>query len=234
MNTSRSLALLVLVGFAACVHVPRVAPQARWGLARTWGTVAVEVSCGDEAISDGNRAGTGIMVSKRHVLTAAHVVRCASIPSVQVTYLERTGPRRVRMVVTREDAESDIARLEIASAESFSVAVVPPIVRAADPGNDVCAELALKGRPNHACGVVASDWSVAKNMETRHGDSGAPVFNQDGALVGLVIASGESTLGRAYTRISTVNDSWIQDLVPVEPGKDSDWSQPRPPMTASR
>lgn len=214
---------------AACVHVPRVAPEARWGLDRTRGTVQIDVSCGT---SDRTSSGTGVMVSERHVLTAAHVVDCADIPTVRVTYLGQSGPRTIRMVVTREDADADIARLEIASAESFQLGIKPPLLRAADPGNEVCAELALAGHPSRSCGTIVSEWTVAANMQTQQGDSGAPVFCDRGTLVGLVITSGVSDRGRPYSRITPIDDSWISDLVPQEPGRPSPWKIKRPPMTA--
>jgi hypothetical protein len=137
------------------------------------------------------------------------------------------------MVVTREDKSRDIARLEIASAERFLIPAAPPALRAPDPGDEVCAEMAGEPGSLSVCGSIASDWTVARTMHTQHGDSGAPVFDRDGILVGLVVSSGTSTENHAYTRLSPVDDSWTSDLIPEAPADPSPWRLARPPLTAS-
>lgn len=231
---TKIVGLAVLAAAAsACVHVPRVAPAMRTEAERSLTTVRIESSCGG-FVDDGEHVGTGVIISERHVLTAAHVVACSAIPVVHVTYRRDGEIKRQRMVVTREDTDRDVARLEIASADRFRVNVAPPVVRAPDPGERVCAELPRLMGIDAACGSIVSDWTVARTMKTRPGDSGAPIFDATGTLVGLVSASGVSTANRPYTRIALIDDSWTSDLVPEVPADPSPWRLERPPLTANR
>jgi hypothetical protein len=184
-----------------------VAPEARTNEMRRVTTVRVESSCG------GTKVGTGVIVSSRHVLTAVQNVGCAGIPSVHVTYLENGVEQRLRVYVTKEDEASGIARLEIASAEAFPNAIRPPVLRLPDPGNNVCANLVPSKRDSVACGTVASTWTAVKQMPTDKADTGAPVYNDDGVLVGIVANRGESN-GSHYTWIAPIDARWLDGIVP--------------------
>lgn len=233
MNTKLVSLAVVASALSACVHLPRVAPAPRTEAERTLTTVRIESSCGG-FVDDGDHVGTGVIISERHVLTAAHVVACSSIPVVHVTYRQNGKTKRQRMVVTREDSDRDVARLELASADRFRLNVAPPVVRTPDPGQRVCAELPRLMGIDASCGSIVSDWSVARKMSTRPGDSGAPIFDDTGTLVGLVSASGISTANHPYTRIALLDDSWTRDLVPEAPADPSPWRLESWPMTANR
>jgi hypothetical protein len=155
-----------------------------------------------------------VIISQRHVLTAAHLVACTKLPRVHVTYIDSDGQQsRLRMYVTAEDNGADVAKLEIASAERFQLHLPPPIVRAPDPGNAVCANLATNGRPS-ACGTVASTWTVVKRMPTAAHDVGAPVYCPQGTLVGIVVNRGESDQF-PYTWIAPIDTRWLERIVPA-------------------
>ncbi len=233
MNTKLMSLAVIASALSACVHLPRVAPAARTEAERTLTTVRIESSCGG-FVDGAEHTGTGVIISERHVLTAAHVVACSEIPVVHVFYSHAGKTKRQRMVVTRADHDRDVARLELASADRFRMNVAPPVVRAPDPGEHVCAELPRLSGVDAACGSIASEWTVARTMSTRPGDSGAPIFDQGGTLVGLVSASGTSTAQRPYTRIALIDDSWTSDLVPQVPVNPSPWHLKRPPLTAQR
>ncbi len=215
MNARGYLARLPLLALVACVHLPRVAPEVRTGKARASSAVRVESACGNWS----SRSGSGVIISKRHVLTAAHVVGCADIPTVRVTYIDDDGrERRLRMLVTEEDRDADIAKLEIASAEQFAVALRPPVVRSPDPGNGVCASLASS--PD-ACGTIASTWTVVKRLATVERDAGAPVYCDQGTLVSIVVNRGGQDGPFPYTWIAPVDAHWLADIVPAPPSGSS-------------
>lgn len=203
------LYVALVIALVGCVGVARVPPEVRSEQARMRSAVQVDIACRKWAA----RSGTGVIVSERHVLTAAHVVDCPAIPTVYVTYFDGVETKRVRMVVTHADDDADVARLELADARRFELGISPPVLRAPAPGDDVCANLVLADRPPRTCGIVAGEWTVARSMRTRAGDSGAPVYGGAGELVGLVIASGSSSFGRPYTRVAPIDPRWIQDLV---------------------
>lgn len=207
----RHLALLSLLTFAACVRVAPVAPELRNADARTVSVVRIDAYCGKWS----SRSGSGVIVSQRHVLTAAHLVGCADLPRVNVTFLDARGEeRRLRMVVTAEDADTDIAKLEIASAEQFGIALDPPVVRAPNPGEHACANLAHADAI--ACGTVASTWTAVRRMETDAVDAGAPVYCDRGTLVGIVVGRGSGG-GERYAWIAPIEKRWLAGIVPAGP-----------------
>lgn len=204
------LLVLSLIALTACVRVAPVAPALRNEDARTISVVRIDASCG----MWGQRSGSGVIVSQRHVLTAAHLVACADLPRVNVTYRDEHGEeRRLRVVVTEEDRDTDIAKLEIASAEQFGVALRPPVVRSPDPGEQACANL-VHG-DTIACGIVASTWTAVKRMETDPVDAGAPVYCDRGTLVGIVVGRGRGGDLR-YAWIAPIAKTWLAGIVPAE------------------
>lgn len=206
MNIAGYLARLPLLAVVACVHMAPVAPEARTSAMRTVTAVHIESECGSKKV------GTGVIISSRHVLTAAHTVACAGLPLVHVTYVENGTEERLRMYVTKEDDKTGIAQLEIASAETFSKSIRPPVLRLPDPGNKVCANLVTSDQ-SVACGTVSSTWTVVKRMATREADLGAPVYTDEGVLVGIVSNRGSSETSQ-YTWIAPVDGRWLRGLVP--------------------
>ena len=210
MNVAALVCRLSLLSLAACVRMAPVAPEVRASDVRAVSVVQVDSACGSRT----PRNGSGVIISQRHVLTAANIVGCTKLPRVHVTYIDDFGEqRRMRMYVTDEDRDANVAKLEIASAERFRLHIPPPIIREPDPGNRVCADLGTNSRPA-ACGTVASTWTVVKRMRTTAGDVGAPVYCEHGTLVGIVVARGESSQF-PYTWIAPIDASWLDGIVPA-------------------
>jgi hypothetical protein len=151
----------------------------------------------------------GVLLSDKHVLTAGHVVACPTIPFVRI---ELANGKRYRVDVERDAVtfegarpgeDGDLARLVIATDETFGLAVVPPVIATPAPGDTLCV-YAFKQRP--ACG---SAFPVAHALEqpTPLGTSGAPVFDVElGALVGEDVASDHAT----NTRYAPLDVSWLK------------------------
>lgn len=207
MSIAGYLLRVPLLAVVACVHLAPAIPEARTSAMRTVTAVHVESQCGS------TKVGTGVIISARHVLTAAQTVVCAALPLVHVTYVENGVEQRLRMYVTKEDDKTGIARLEIASAETFSATIRPPVLRLPDPGNNVCANLVTSDKQTVACGTVSSTWTVVKRMATREADMGAPVYTDEGVLVGIVANRGGSETSQ-YTWIAPVDERWLDGLVP--------------------
>lgn len=195
-----SIAVVVLV-FAiillGCATVPHVEPTYRDTLAAQQTVVRVVSNCyGD------SRSGTGVVINERYVLTAAHVVKCHAIPTVRV---ELNDGRTDRMVVIKENAEEDIAKLELRHAGRFGLDVPPPILQPQvfelNPVDYVCV-YTFKGRD---CDVLRLTRNLI-SIRLNHGDSGAPVYDS-GRLVGLVI---RDVADINATRITLVGSEWLE------------------------
>jgi S1-C subfamily serine protease len=149
--------------------------------------------------SDPGRLGTGVVVSDAGlILTSLHVV--AGAASVQVTFAD--GTRSAAQVATQEP-ENDIAVL--------AVAALPPGVRPATLGNPgavrVGDEAFVIGSPfglysSLSAGVVSgldrsfqipeSDVTLTGLIQVdaavNPGNSGGPLVNRNGAVIGIVAA----------------------------------------------
>ena len=184
----------LLILLFAC-RLPHVNPELRAPWAQ-WGTdVRVESSC-DEFGNSGT--SSGVIISERHVLTAAHSVGCSALPDVHV-YLQ--DGRRLRMVVERDDLlfgnGADIARLEIASAEYFDLGIAPPVLGTLEVGDTVCLAA--------GCGRVSPYEAGLVEVPSEPGDSGRGVYDWYGRLLGIVVR----TDGH-WTRIEPVSAYWLE------------------------
>lgn len=181
---------LVLALLAGCVHLQHVEPQTRTQRAQAAADVEVESFCqtGAGSLSQdwGTSYGHGVVISERHVLTAAHIVACPGIPEVYVTLGD--GQRR-HMTVIRE--AGDVAKLELSSADSFGLDLAPPKLGVGNEGGP-----AYMG---NISGVFTG--SSATDFRSRKGESGMGVYNGLGQLVGLN--------SRGNTILAPVDETWL-------------------------
>jgi S1-C subfamily serine protease len=150
----------------------------------------------------GPRVATGIIISERQILTAAHAVTCPTFPRVIATL---SDGRKFQMAVTEDDIMfgqgKDIARLEIATAEYFHINIPPPLLGDVLPGEDVVAYEWKRG-----CIPGKYKGNNLFDLSSYPGDSGAPIFNMRGQLVGL-ISQGSTPL--SLTKREVVEPRWL-------------------------
>lgn len=194
-----------LILLAACGTLPHITPAPRDGAAQHATVVKVTSNCeqptnlADYSFYE-SKTATGVVVSGKHVITAAHVVRCAQIPSVRITFADG---EEMPMWVERDDAMfgdgKDLSRLVVKGAYDRISTVPPPKLGYADPGDVACIQFA--DRPS-ACGRVLHKHRL--DIATRPGDSGAPVYVGE-ILVGVV------THGNGHTTVYLPADvSWLE------------------------
>lgn len=200
--------LIAILLCAACNTLPHVEPAPRAPHSRDVATVRVVADCvsempGSESIEwSPEKIATGVVVSEAHVLTAEHAVFCPTIPSAEV-WLD--PDRRFRMDVIHDDVMfgggADIAELRaIGELDRFGLHVAPPKLGRAAIDDVVCVAPYL--RPE-SCGVIDGRDQIV--VEMRHGDSGAPVYNAAGELVGIVSRGGEG-----HTLYAPIDARWLE------------------------
>lgn len=151
---------------------------------------------------DGTALGSGVLISKTgRTLTAAHVVSPDNYKKVSmVTANGQEYDIRVLFI----DHRADLALVEpVASAQRFTYSKLQPSDKLY-PGQDVL----IVGHPFHGYWTVTSGivsqirWSwtyCAKIMETdaivNPGNSGGPVFNTKGEIIGIVSAMRVNVFG---------------------------------------
>ena len=175
---------------------------------------------------DGNATsyGSGTLVARTEklslVITNWHVVRDAK---GEITVAFPDGFRSSANVV-KKDRNWDLAALVIWSPK---VEPVPIARRAAKPGD----RLAIAG---YGSGKYRMTWGqctqyvapglnfpyemLELSVEARQGDSGGPIFNQQGELAGVLFGAGRGTTSGSYSgRVQQFLDPILQQLKPSEP-----------------
>jgi S1-C subfamily serine protease len=196
--------LVLLVG---CVSLPHIPAEPRGYAERERAAVRVDMACSvagipgweDEPHYDDwtiGHIGSGVVLDERHVLTAAHVVRCPTIPGVMLTTFDG---RHIQAVVTHEDQAADVAVLELATADRLHLDVAPPARARVAIGDAVCAETSDPARQTY-CGVVeyVGDDVARAAFTAIRGNSGAPVYDAQGRLVGLVTKAAKDGSAMAW------------------------------------
>lgn len=189
-----------IIALLVACRLPHVDPLPRAPDAAEATLVQVDVICQDDWGEWPGAYGTGVIISERHVLTAAHVVECPLLPDVRVTL---PGGRKVRMVVDRDDrmfgSGRDLARLEIYSAERFGLGIAPPAL----------APLTWEGpvymqRPvSRVYGTLVR--STLLDVWAWPGESGSPVYTEDGLLTGILVRAGSG-----YAEIQRISPYWLE------------------------
>lgn len=152
-------------------------------------------------------AGSGVQVSPTQVVTAAHVVDCVddkahTTGQVSDVWAFETDGTGHPMRVDRVDELADQARLSIADDAEF---YRTPSLRfgAVGPGDQACISTGGPTR-DRRCGVVddAPDGWISFSIPVEPGNSGSPLYDRDGRLVGIVtrhrmLSTGQNTGGLA-------------------------------------
>jgi S1-C subfamily serine protease len=181
-----ALAALALAGSAAVL--PAGASAVADDLEDLSGSVAV--------IESGPRSGAGFVVDERLVLTAAHVA-----PGGDVRARFASGDRSGSVVSV--DRERDVALVELD--DDAGVPTLPIATEPARIGSEVFALGAPLGSPSVSRGIVSARLDgqggvdrVQTDAAVNPGNSGGPLLDEDGAVVGLVIAKADGVEGVAY------------------------------------
>lgn len=151
--------------------------------------VLVRTTCSDGRVGQ----GSGMLVSEDRVLTALHVVQCEIVPGVPI-YLPAN---RIEVLATAKDvadadveleiSKQDVARLRLKTSNlakfAAPVSIAPPPV----VGSKVCVVSAVP-RATYRCGEAQEQipGRVVFSIFTEHGNSGSPVFDERGRLVGIL------------------------------------------------
>lgn len=201
----RSLLLALLLG---CVATPQgvvLYDQFTGHYATPQDEVEYETSVRITVVCpEGMSAGSGFVVSRRHVITAEHVASCFQEKALSITVIMRNGAE-IPMMLEASDKEADAARL-VALTRKPPFKMIAPIrlFPRLSVGEAVCS---IGGdRPNiygiKKCGYVSDlgrsqheSWSppthkkafwVQHSIPVVPGNSGSAIFDSGGRVVALV------------------------------------------------
>ncbi len=171
-------------------------------------TISADV---DSQFGQGQSTGTGVIVSSSgEILTNAHVVEGAT--EIRVRLAGETEPREARLLAS--DPGNDLALLRM-SGDDFDAAVFadPDSVRIGDEVVAIGFALGLDGDPSVTLGIVSAldrtigtdgaflDGLIQTDAAISSGNSGGPLVNARGEVVGINTAVARDTATSAATNV---------------------------------
>lgn len=170
-------------------------------------------------LSPGRYSGSGFLVSANgYVVTAYHVVN-----SADSIFIENEKFGRLKTSLVYGDAASDIALLLI-SDNQFKESSVMPVIRKMEgnigesvytlgfPREDIVYG---EGSISAASGYEQNENSYQVSIPLNPGNSGGPMIDQQGAVVGIISGIQTETRGAAFAIKSSVLLETIQNI-PVD------------------
>ncbi len=170
-------------------------------------------------LSPGKYSGSGFLVSQNgYVVTAYHVVN-----SADSIYIENEKFGRLKTSLVYADAANDIALLLI-SDNQFKESSVMPVIRKMEgnigesvytlgfPREDIVYG---EGSISAASGYEQNENSYQVSIPLNPGNSGGPMIDEQGALVGIISGIQTETRGAAFAIKSSVLLETIQSI-PVD------------------
>ncbi len=184
------------------------------GVAATVGPSVVTVSA---TVSDGQLAGeavgTGVVISADgEILTNAHVV--AGAQEVRVRFSGNTEPTPADVVAVDTDNDLALLRVDVDAELPAATFADPASIRIGDPVVAIGFALDLDGDPTVTAGIVSAldrtlsvsrtdalDGLIQTDAAISSGNSGGPLVNAAGQVIGINTAVAESDAQRAATNV---------------------------------
>lgn len=193
-------------GAAGAIDVAAVAAT----VAPTVVTVSATVSNGDLA---GEAVGTGVVISPDgEILTNAHVV--AGAEEVRVRFSGNTEPTPATVVAADPDNDLALLRVDVGTEIPAATFADPASIGIGDPVVAIGFALDLDGDPTVTAGIVSAldrtlsvsptealDGLIQTDAAISSGNSGGPLVNAAGQVIGINTAVAESDAQRAATNV---------------------------------
>lgn len=201
---------IFMVFLASCAH-----PHSRTLSEQYETAVGILNHCNEEP----SGMGSGVLVGRGLILTAAHVIACPTGKASIQLVATRGGFRAVTRT-KRVDVDRDVALLEIVEAPTEPPYVIPAVI-ATPPrlGEAVCAITAAPSQ-RRACGLIdigaLKDPSYLKSMSGvfEPGNSGSAVYDRFGRLVGVMLKTAVCGEGHHKTlclgKFATLDPGWME------------------------
>ena len=193
------------------VAEPRDVIETRVNVAKVADYVAPSVVTISADVNGGTSLGTGVIISTDgEIVTNAHVIKDAT--EIRVRLAGETEPRRVSLLAS--DRGNDLALLRM-SGDGFEAATFadPGSVRLGDEVVAIGFALGLDGEPSVTLGIVSAlrrsigqsdvflDGLIQTDAAISSGNSGGPLVNAAGEVVGINTAVARGTLTTAATNV---------------------------------
>lgn len=192
--------LLILLGVASCAGAPSAPTTHRERVE----SVKLLVQCPtDPAMKNTTIGGSGVIVSGRQVLTAAHVVPCKD---AQIRAMQTETHRVTMMKVEVSFTGLDVARLVIDGDGEFFEARLA-VIGSVGYGDQICVLIGFP-RQDRRCGLVDNldSGKIENSVNVEPGNSGSGVYDSSDRLIGIIT---NARRGRTGMPIGSVAESLI-------------------------
>ena len=167
---------------------------------------------------DKSASGTGILLKDNYVLTNAHIITDASKLADSIIANYNNDFENYNLEIISVDDDLDIALLKIEHLEYIPIDLEQLTVNTGEKvyaiGNAIGQGISIvEGIVSDSCRNVNGHTFIMHSAPVNHGNSGGPLYNSKGQVIGMISSSRKDAKNMGYAIPNNVLIGFIDDVL---------------------